>query len=302
MTSQETRDTFERFLHQKVDECFPALNEINHAVRYSLLAPGKRIRPFLTLALCDFFQGNLEVALRCGVAIEMIHCYSLIHDDLPAMDNDDFRRGQPSCHKKFSESTAILAGDALLTMAPLFLLKELPHHCSPERAIELTQLLLSSSSHEGMIQGQMMDIEQEAKEHSNSASQDLETLKKIHALKTGELFTFSCLAGLYSSPDDSFINLKKEFVLQFSKRLGLCFQIIDDILDESSAFEDLGKTPGKDKDSGKLTYVKFFGLEGAKKEAHALLNQLEESLQAESSVNKTALIKTVISDLRKKIA
>ena len=128
------------------------------------------------------------------------------------------------------------------------------------------------------------------------------TLANIHKLKTGSLITWSCLAGLYSSPDDSFISLKKEFVLQFSKRLGLCFQIIDDILDESSAFADLGKTPGKDKDSGKLTYVKFFGLEGAKKEAHTLLNQLEESLQAESSGNKAALIKTVISDLRKKIA
>jgi geranylgeranyl diphosphate synthase type II len=114
MTSQETRDTFERFLHQKVDEYFPALNEINHAVRYSLLASGKRIRPFLTLALCDFFQGNLEVALRCGVSIEMIHCYSLIHDDLPAMDNDDFRRGKPTNHKVFGEAMAILAGDALL--------------------------------------------------------------------------------------------------------------------------------------------------------------------------------------------
>ena len=301
MTPEETLKQFETFLQLKVNEYFPPINELNKAVRYSLLAPGKRIRPFLSLAFCDYFQGNMDMAMRCGVAIEMIHCYSLIHDDLPAMDNDDFRRGQPSCHKQFSESTAILAGDALLTMAPLFLLKELPRFCSTERAIELTELLLTSSGHEGMIRGQLLDIEHEAKSLEASSELDLETLKNIHALKTGELFNYSCLAGLYSHSDDQIIKLKKDLILDFSTKLGLSFQIIDDILDETASFENLGKTPGKDKESGKLTYVKIFGLIGAKKEAHSLLDQLENILSSDSAKNNAELIKTVLTDLRRKI-
>ena len=227
---------------------------VREAMRYSLLGGGKRIRAALVLEFARLGGAAEQQALPLACAVEMIHAYSLIHDDLPCMDNDDFRRGKPSCHKKFGEACALLAGDGLLTLAfetaagaPLL---------GEAKARSIAELA-KAAGWQGMIGGQMMDLD--AENHPVS----METLQKLYAMKTGELLKVSALLGCIAADAPEI-----EAVAQnYTSAIGMAFQITDDILDVTGSTEKLGKPVGSDKENGKSTYVSLLGLESAKKEA-----------------------------------
>lgn len=228
--------------------------ELFEAMEYTLCASGKRIRAAIVLLSCRMLSGEINAdAETAAAAIEMVHTYSLIHDDLPAMDNDDFRRGKPSCHKAFDEAVAILAGDALLTMAFEVLAER---SSSAEKAVEFVKILSAAAGSAGMIAGQVQDLQAE------KTAGSVEMLKNIHVNKTARMFHASALCGAVaagaSEPD-------KSRLCDFGLNLGLCFQIADDILDVSASTAQLGKTAGKDAVAGKLTYPGLFGLAESKK-------------------------------------
>jgi geranylgeranyl diphosphate synthase type II len=208
--------------------------------------------------------GDIEKALPTACAIEMLHAQSLIHDDLPCMDNDDFRRGKPSNHKVFGEANAVLAGDALLTFAPQLIIEKSVGKLPNETILKLVLEYTKFAGAYALIAGQVVDIESEGGKLTKSAE---ETLDFIHMNKTAVLFRLAVRAGAIIS-DES----KLEELDDFAKKFGLAFQIYDDIMDEISTFEELGKTIGKDKNSGKLTYVSLYGLEEAKKKFSLLIN------------------------------
>lgn len=294
-------DQFEELLKQKVHQYFPLDNRLNEAIHYSLFGGGKRIRPLLCLGFSGALKGNQDMAFICGIAVEMIHTYSLIHDDLPAMDNDDFRRGKPTNHKMFGEALAILAGDSLLNTAPEFLIKELASlQTSTEKILKLTTLLLKASGPQGMILGQSMDILYESKDLSTLDRLTLEKdLKKIHDLKTGKLIAWSCLAGLYSHDDPHFIQGHYDQIKGIGEDIGLLFQMVDDVLDVTSNLSELGKTPGKDEKVGKLTYITLYGLEKTHAEA---LNLAEKILSDIKEINGDwTLILDLVASLRQKL-
>jgi len=234
------------------------------AMKYTLMLPGKRLRPMMCLETVRMLGGDIEKALPTACAIEMLHVQSLIHDDLPCMDNDDYRRGQPSNHKVFGEANAVLAGDALLTLAPQIII---------EKSKNLTSEIILKIIHEytkfagayALIAGQVVDIESEGGGLTRSAE---ETLDFIHMNKTAALFRLPIRCGAIIAEREN----KLEELDNFAKKIGLAFQIYDDILDEISSFEELGKTVGKDKNSGKLTYVSLYGLNKAKEKFYLLLN------------------------------
>ncbi|QUW22285.1 polyprenyl synthetase family protein [Sporosarcina sp. Marseille-Q4063] len=222
---------------------------------YSVNAGGKRIRPLLVLATLEDLGASSKDALQVACAVELIHTYSLIHDDLPSMDNDDFRRGKLTNHKVYGEAMAILAGDALQTLA--FEILTSLNNTSPEVAIKLIRLLSVASGAEGMVAGQVLDIEGEEMDLT------LEQLERIHLNKTGALLSFCIEAGalLADVDNENMINLQK-----FAKNIGLTFQIQDDILDVTSTTEELGKNVGSDESSGKVTYPSLLGLDKAKEQ------------------------------------
>ena len=236
---------------------------VQEAMRYAVQAGGKRLRPFLVLETASLFGVPRERAMRVACAIECLHTYSLVHDDLPAMDDDDLRRGRPTTHKQFDEATAILAGDALLTIAFEILADEATHPDGAVRAA-LVMDLARAGGHEGMIGGQMMDIE--APNHSFGANEVIE----LQARKTGALFEFSCIAGtrLAQASAKDFDNL-----VNYAKDLGLAFQIADDLIDVTGTVEQAGKAVGKDQDAGKATLVSIYGVEGAKAECAKLADR-----------------------------
>jgi geranylgeranyl diphosphate synthase type II len=277
MNSTRFLTLFEELLLESSHRYFSDDLLINKAVNYSLLSEGKRIRPLFCLGFCHALQGNVDFALRCALAVEMIHTYSLIHDDLPSMDNDDFRRGKATNHKVFGEAHAILAGDSLLTAAPYILMQELTKiKTNPELIVMATSSLLEASGHLGMIKGQAFDIEAEKQiENSSWEQRDLIT---IHSHKTGKLIAWSCLAGLYSTQNDKLIKKLTSEVEKIGYSFGLLFQIIDDILDATSTLSALGKTPGKDLSAGKKTYLSEYGLEGARKLAEKICEEIKEEL------------------------
>jgi len=227
-------------------------------MRYGALGPGKRLRPFLLLASADMFDAPRDQALHAAAAIECLHGYSLIHDDLPAMDDDDLRRGRPTVHVRFDEATAILAGDGLLTLAFRILSLEATH---PDPAVrcELIGLLAGAAGAEGMIAGQMLDMEAE-----RTPDQDMERIQRIQSLKTGALFEFSCLAGgvLGGAGAEA-----RESLRRYARHFGVAFQMIDDLLDHEGDEQVLGKRTGKDAAQGKATFVRLLGAEGARAEA-----------------------------------
>lgn len=223
---------------------------IYDAMRYSLFAGGKRLRPVLMLETARAAGGDTEAVMPFACAMEMIHTYSLIHDDLPAMDNDDFRRGRPTNHKKFGEAIAILAGDALLNRA--FEIVSAPGGADPVLTLRAISMLAASSGTEGMIGGQVTDIESEGKKI------ELSELERLHLLKTGAIIRSSCTIGaLLGGGTESEIAAADEF----AKNLGIAFQIRDDILDCTGTDEELGKPVGSDAAEGKNTYVSMLGLE-----------------------------------------
>ena len=233
------------------------------AMRYSTLGSGKRVRPFLVMKSAALFNVSPHSAMRTACAVEMLHTYSLIHDDLPAMDDDDLRRGQPACHKQFDEATAILAGDALLTFA-FDVLAQGDTHSDPQVRLKLVAALSRAAGPYGMAGGQMMDLEAEHQHLSE------EEVTRLHIMKTGRIFSFCCEAGALLGK----VAQSNRLALQaYAHDLGLAFQIHDDVLDVEGSAEVLGKSAGKDEVQGKATWVKTLGLADAKNRAHMLAEQ-----------------------------
>jgi geranylgeranyl diphosphate synthase, type II len=232
---------------------------------YSLQAGGKRIRPLLLLLASG---GETEDALFLGSAVECIHTYSLIHDDLPSMDNDDFRRGILTNHRQYSESTAILAGDALNSFSFYLMGKVSLRRKDSSLHGDLLEILHNGGGGPGMVSGQIMDISFE-KEKDPSP----ENLKQIHSLKTGALIVASLLLGNRLRED---FQLHEVVIRKYAEGLGILFQLTDDILDEESSLSELGKTPGKDSAKGKLTYPSFYGMEESKKIRKDLVDSLSD--------------------------
>ncbi len=237
--------------------------QIFEAMRYAALAPGKRFRPILVLATADLFRVARRSALRVAAAVEMVHTYSLVHDDLPSMDDDTVRRGQPSSHVQFDEATAILAGDALLTLAFETLCNE-ETHSDPAVLVELVRALAHASGGKGMVGGQMIDLKLQ------KAVTDIGTITRLQQLKTGSLIAFSSESGaiLGRAPR----NLRQA-LRAFAHDLGLAFQIIDDLLDAEGSAEKMGKTVGKDAAAGKATFVSLLGANRARTQADILTDQ-----------------------------
>ncbi|HEX6980621.1 MAG TPA: farnesyl diphosphate synthase [Alphaproteobacteria bacterium] len=233
------------------------------AMRYATLGGGKRLRPFLVLQGARLFAVNEACAMRVACAVEMVHCYSLIHDDLPAMDDDDVRRGRPTVHKQFDEATAILAGDALLTAAFAVLADPLTHADAQVRA-ELVLALANAAGAEGMVGGQMIDL---AAEHQ---ALDIGAITRLQRLKTGALFCFSAEAGaiLGKAPPPV-----REALRAYAQALGLAFQMADDLLDAEGSASEVGKRTGKDAARGKATFVSLLGAERARAQAKLLAEQ-----------------------------
>ena len=259
----ELEKTLAELIELKEDELAPDLSE---AMRYTLLSGGKRIRPILTLLTAELLEGNYQAALKSGSALEMIHSYSLIHDDLPAMDDDQLRRGKKTNHLVFGEAKAILAGDALLTYA-FEILAGL--ELEPAKKIEIIKLIAVNSGRQGMVGGQTLDIEAEKKELS------LAEMQKIHAAKTGALIKASVLSGVYCS---IYSEAEKAALEEYASNLGFLFQIVDDLLDLTGDTEKLGKNVGSDEELDKSTYPKLLGIEGAKKAALDHAQKAKESL------------------------
>ncbi len=223
------------------------------AMNYSLEAGGKRIRPVLVYAFCEACGNDYRIASAPACGIEMIHTFSLIHDDLPAMDNDDFRRGKPSCHKAFDEATAILAGDAL-SVLPFEIIANDPV-LTGEQKVTIISCLAKAVGRDGMIGGQVIDMENETRNDVDEAN-----LRNMYKHKTGELIAVSCMMGCICAGADS---KTVEAAAEYGYRLGLAFQIIDDILDVTSTTEELGKPVGSDSEENKTTFVTLYGVEKA---------------------------------------
>ncbi len=265
---------FERYIpviENKLNELLPESGEryssAVNAMRYSLLSGGKRVRPILLLEFYSLFGGRAEGALNFAAAIEMIHTYSLIHDDLPCMDNDDMRRGKPSCHKAFGYDTALLAGDALLTHA--FFAAANAVDIPPERVSRAISVLAQKAGIYGMVGGQVMDLDFE----KNGANG--EELTAMYIKKTSCLLEAAAMCGaVLAGADEETVKKTKEY----AENLGLAFQITDDILDCTADEKTLGKPIGSDKKNGKTTFVTLFGLDGAKQKAALLTKKAEDIL------------------------
>lgn len=246
-------------------KCLPDLNQpqsrLHHAMHYSVNGSGKRLRPILVYATGLSLDAPVNQCDAPAAAIELIHCYSLTHDDLPAMDDDDLRRGEPTCHKAFDEATAILAGDALQTLA-FECLSHASYSIASDYKIKMIQLLAEASGSQGMVGGQDLDLAAEGK------SILLEELVKCHQLKTGALIKASIHLGIYAAEVDD-ADIIHSFD-QFAEKIGLAFQIQDDILDIESTTQVLGKTTGSDKYHQKATYPALTSLSSAKKKLYEL--------------------------------
>lgn len=251
-------------------------SRLKEAIEYTLSAPGKRIRAAVVLWCCEMISGRAnEDAQTAAAAIEMVHTYSLIHDDLPSMDDDDFRRGRPSCHKAFDEATAILTGDALLTMAFELLATKIGE---PAKAVEMIKTLAVAAGPAGMVAGQINDLmaQNQISGSARLTASSGDDLKDIHTNKTAKVFAASALLGAIAG---GATEQQKELLGRFGLKLGLGFQIADDILDVSSTSSELGKTAGKDAKQGKLTYPVVFGMEQSEKKAKQLADEAAEALE-----------------------
>jgi farnesyl diphosphate synthase len=240
------------------------------AMRYASLAPGKRLRPFLVLASAQLFSVARRSALHVACAVEMVHAYSLVHDDLPAMDNSDLRRGRPTCHKAFDDATAVLAGDGLLTLA-FEVLVDPDAHGDPAVRCELVSSLAQAAGGQGMVGGQMIDL---LAEHRPDL--DIGAITRLQRLKTGALIAFACEAGaiLGKAPQDMRLALRG-----YAHDLGLAFQIADDLLDVEGSAGVTGKPVGQDAAAGKATFVSILGVERARDQAELLVRQAVAHLE-----------------------
>lgn len=265
---RETAALVEEALDSLLPRRSGPLGRVIDAMRHGALDGGKRLRPFLVVAAADMFGAPRSRSIRAGCAVEMIHCYSLIHDDLPAMDDSDLRRGRPSVHKAYDEATAILAGDALLTQA-FEIIAEPETHPDGNVRCRLALELARASGKDGMVGGQMIDIYAEQKKF------DLAGIEELQKLKTGAIIRFSAIAGGIvggASPAEV------EALRRYAEDLGLAFQIVDDILDATADAEALGKPVGQDVDMDKATFIKLLGMSGAKKKAADLVERCKGHL------------------------
>lgn len=244
------RERVERTLEMVLCEIFPKHSQVSEAARYSLLGGGKRVRAVLCLAVCELLCGDIELAARYASAVEMLHCYSLIHDDLPCMDDDDYRRGRPSCHKAYGEATAMLAGDALLTAA-FETLASAPQ-ASDQQSAQACTALARAAGARGMIRGQELDLYYE---RATATDKDL---REVHRKKTGMLISAAALLGAIAA--NAFDSDKRE-IEQYAFDIGLAFQMVDDVLDVCATTEQLGKPAHSDEAKGKTTFVTLYGTE-----------------------------------------
>lgn len=284
-------------IDQKLDEfmpiCYP--QKIFKAMKYTVTLPGKRLRPVMCLEACRMFGGNIEDAIPTACAIEMLHAQTLIHDDLPCMDNDMYRRGKLTNHMVFGEAEALLAGDALLTFAPQVILKN-SQKLGAEKLIKIMEEYFLRAGAYGVIAGQTVDIlsekllqratcvapgqavdiESEKFEVTEDDEQLPEILDYIHTHKTADLFKLALRTGAIIADATE---KQLDEITEFGQTMGVAFQIADDILDVTSTFEEMGKTLGKDKEAGKLTYVNLYGLEKSKKDLNELLDKCFDILK-----------------------
>ncbi len=264
-----------RLVDEALEKYLPSEDELpaalHKSMRYSVFAGGKRVRPILVLAACEAAGGHAEDALPAACAMEMIHTYSLIHDDLPAMDNDDYRRGKPTNHRVFGEAVAILAGDALLTEAFILLSSpEFASHLDPGMRVRVIGEISRCAGSRGMIGGQVVDMESEGK-----PSIDFATVQYIHTHKTGALIKASVRAGALLGGAD---REKEDALVRYGEAIGLAFQIADDILDIEGTTEQIGKDAGSDLERGKATYPAVIGIAESKRRAEDLVNVALNSL------------------------
>lgn len=263
-------------------------DDLFKSMRYTVLLEGKRLRPVLCLEICRALGGKIEDALPTACAIEMLHAQTLIHDDLPCMDNDDFRRGKPSNHKVFGEATAVLAGDALISFAPQVILRN-SKNLPADVLLQVLDDFFTAAGARGVIAGQVVDIESEGRPEAHSP----EKLGFIHDHKTGDLFCLAIVSGArIAGADCEQIAEAREFAKDF----GLAFQIADDILDVVSDFETMGKTLGKDEQSGKLTYVSMYGLDNAKCKLTCLLDKCNVIIDKYNS----EILREIVKGIRKR--
>ncbi|WP_085909452.1 polyprenyl synthetase family protein [Kiloniella majae] len=261
-----------RAVEEKLDELLPTIitpeGEVVEAMRYSALGGGKRLRPFLVMETAKLFDVDKACALQVAAALEMVHCYSLVHDDLPAMDDSDLRRGRVTVHKKWDDATAILAGDGLLTEAFAVLADQATH---PDMGVRLKLVsgLAVAAGSKGMVGGQMIDLS------PSRASLDLEGITRLQALKTGALIRYACEAGaiLGHARSEEYRALSL-----YAEDIGLAFQIVDDLLDHEATPEETGKPTGVDNDAGKATFVGQLGLENAREKANELIDSAKSRL------------------------
>ena len=257
---------------------------VHSAIRWSLFAGGKRFRPALLLATGQTFGAGNGDLLRSACALEMIHTYSLIHDDLPSMDNDDLRRGRPTCHVKFDEATAILAGDALQTLAFQTIAQD--ERLSPELRVRLiTEIARAAGTPEGMVAGQAHDLDAESRDVTNTE------LERIHHLKTGALIRAAARCGAIIAGAGA---REIEAVTEYATNLGLLFQITDDLLDVTATAEDLGKTPGKDAHARKATYPAIHGIEATHAQIEVAHRAARDALE---SIGQAADLLCSLTDL-----
>ncbi len=266
MDAREYLKTCAAQIEAELSRMLPPANErparLHEAMRYSVFAGGKRLRPALCIAACEACGEKSEKALDAACALELLHTYTLIHDDLPAMDDDTLRRGRPACHIAFDEATAILAGDALLTLAFEVLVAQ-------SKGGALAAELAKAAGSRGVIGGQAEDLAAEGKQPS------ADTVEYIHRHKTAALIRAACvMGGLCANTDDNAL----EALALYGENIGLAFQITDDLLDESSTTEELGKNIGSDRERGKMTWPAIHGAEKAKEKADALIAEAKNAL------------------------
>ena len=264
----KTLTTFSQKFNQDLEKCFTAVNgaenRVIDAMKYSVMNGGKRLRPYLLCECASLFGVSYETAFPAAASLEMLHSYSLIHDDLPAMDNDDLRRGKPTCHRQFDEATAILAGDGLLTYAFEYLSNAL--EIRPEIRLALTQLLSSAAgAFGGMVSGQTLDLYAVS---AGNKAEDEQIIARLEEMKTGRLLRYACEAGavLGQAPLE-----QRQILISYSRKIGQAFQIADDILDREGDQQLVGKTLHKDDVQNKFTFVSYYGIEAARQKAEKLV-------------------------------
>ena len=268
--------TYKKLIEEKLKEYFEEYKKnssysakIWESMAYTTLLDGKRLRAIMCIETAKLFGSKIEDAIPTACALEMMHAYSLIHDDLPCMDNDDLRRGKPTNHKVYGEATAVLAGDALIPLGAQLIMDKTPNNISKDIIFDVVYDYLICSGAKGIVAGQIADIEAENKEI------DIENLKYIHKYKTGALFKCSILSGA------KIANVNKEILKkleEYADNFGILFQVYDDIIDATLTTQELGKTAGKDKLSNKLTYVSAYGLEEAKNIFYSLIQKNHDIL------------------------